>query len=107
MSVYLIHFSARLGTEGRNSAQHYVGWTPDDHLLKRFVEHRSGTGASITAAAVHRGFELELAVVYPGGRLQERLLKSGGHFAEYCPLCSPCPRVPRWANGTTPSLSNG
>ena len=87
--VYVLHFTGgRLGTRGRNSAGHYVGWTPDGKLDERVREHRRGTGAKITAAAVARGLGLEVVATLPGDRTTERRLKRAGHVPErLCPLC--------------------
>lgn len=88
MAVYVLHFSGTLGTTGRNSARHYVGYSPDARVNIRVSEHRSGTGASITRAAIARGFTLELARVIPNAtRTDERKIKNSGHFDRMCPFC--------------------
>lgn len=89
MSLYLIHFGGgHLGTSGRNSARHYLGFAPDGQVAARVAEHQRGTGAKITAAAVARGLTLELAATLPGDRTRERQLKRNGHLAQRCPLCT-------------------
>lgn len=71
--VYILRFSHPLGTE-RHQAQYYIGWTLD--VEERLEEHRAGRGARITAAAVERGFRLELIATLPGTRADERRLKA-------------------------------
>lgn len=71
--VYILRFSHPLGNEN-HQAQHYIGWTLD--IEERLEEHRAGRGAKITAAAVERGFRLELVAILSGTRADERKLKA-------------------------------
>lgn len=88
--LYLLHSTTPLGNGGRNGASHYLGWTEPEHLARRLKKHRSGRGAAITRAYVRAGAKLLLTLTIAGGtRLMERRLKSNGHLAAMCPLCSP------------------
>lgn len=72
--VYILRFSHPLGSI-RHRAQYYIGWTLD--VEERLAEHRAGRGAKITAAAVERGYHLELVAVIPNmTRQDERRLKN-------------------------------
>lgn len=88
--IYLLHSSVPVGTSGRNSAQHYLGWTPDGQLHQRLADHRTGRGAAITRAYVRSGGTLYLVLtVAPGTRTLERQLKRRGHLERLCGLCNP------------------
>jgi len=88
--LYLLHSTAPVGSNGRNSARHYLGWAPEGKLAQRLAQHRSGRGASITKAFLGAGGTLFLALtVQPGTRTQERQLKSWGHLDHLCPVCHP------------------
>jgi hypothetical protein len=87
--IYVIHFTVPLGTVGRNSARHYVGFCADRKLRERLEAHRQGRGARITAAAVRAGAELVLVARLPGDRAAERKRKRAGHYDRLCPLCVP------------------
>lgn len=73
--LYILGFSHPLGNE-RHRAQYYLGFCEDYRLEERLEEHRAGRGAKITAAAVERGFRLELIAILPGTRADERRLKA-------------------------------
>lgn len=78
--IYVIRFSQRIGNpqNPRAQAQYYVGWCKDSKsaLERRLAEHRAGTGARITAAAVARGLTLEVVFTMPGSRKVERQIKN-------------------------------
>lgn len=71
--IYILKFSSALGNENHR-ARYYLGWALD--VDARLAEHKAGHGAKITAAAVGRGFELEIVATFPGTRADERQLKS-------------------------------
>lgn len=76
MAVYMLRFTGSLGND-KHQAQYYVGYADDKRLHERIAEHRNGTGACITRAAIERGFELQLVLVIPKGtRKLERQLKN-------------------------------
>ncbi len=56
--VYILRFNPPL-----KHARHYVGTCAAHRLNQRLAEHRAGTGAKITAAAVEQGIQLEVACV--------------------------------------------
>lgn len=70
--VYILRFSHPLGNE-RHRALYYLGWTRD--LEQRLETHRRGHGAKITAAAVERGYRLEVAATLRGTLADECRLK--------------------------------
>jgi predicted GIY-YIG superfamily endonuclease len=68
---YLIHFNLPIGNiaNRQGTAQHYLGYTSQS-LKKRLEQHRQGTGAKITRAAVLQyGRELQLVRYWKGGTL--------------------------------------
>lgn len=74
--IYMLKFSEPIGNPNHRNgqAQFYLGYTTN--LDQRIAEHRAGTGACITAAAVAQGRELHLVLVIPQGtRKLERQLK--------------------------------
>lgn len=76
MAVYMLRFTGLLGNDNK-SAQYYLGYCEDKRLSERIAEHRAGTGACITRAAIERGFELQLIMVIPKAtRKLERQLKN-------------------------------
>lgn len=87
--LYLLHSTVRLGTTGRNSAVHYVGWCPPDQLERRVDEHRRGVGkARIVAAYLRAGARLLLTGVWlTGEKSDERRVKQHGHLEERCAYC--------------------
>jgi hypothetical protein len=85
---YLIHFAERIGREGRNGAQHYIGWA--SNVEARVIDHRRGNGAAIMAEVSRRGIDWEVVRLYPGWtRHDERRRKRAGHFDRDCPVCTP------------------
>lgn len=82
--VYLLHLSAPIGTD-RQKAQHYLGWALD--VEKRVQEHRDGTGARFTRAAVKRGVTLLIAATWRGGRDLEQAYKLWHGPYKLCPIC--------------------
>lgn len=87
--LYLLHSTVRLGTTGRNSAVHYVGWCPPDQVERRVDEHRRGVGgARIVAAYLRAGARLLLTGVWlTGEKSDERRVKQHGHLEERCAYC--------------------
>lgn len=74
MTVYVLRFSAPLGSS-KHRAQSYIGYCDPGRLHSRLAEHRRGSGAAITRAAVGRGLQIHLVAVIAGGRDLERKLK--------------------------------
>ena len=87
--IYLLHFTKPIGNAANphGQAQHYVGYTPGP-VERRIEEHRRGSAAAITAAAVQAGVELILVRTWPGDRDWERRLKRYKKASKLCPLCS-------------------
>lgn len=87
--LYLLHSTVRLGTTGRNSAVHYVGYAPADELERRVDEHRRGVGrAKIVNAYLRAGARLLLTGVWlDGTKNDERRVKQHGHLEERCAFC--------------------
>lgn len=91
MTVYLIHFDRRIGRDGRNGAQHYIGYSTDGN--SREATHRKNKGARILAYLNREDIGWRVVREWEGATLTfERRLKRGGHFDQYCPVCSPSPR---------------
>jgi hypothetical protein len=83
---YLIHFEERIGADGRNGAQHYIGWTSD--LDARMESHRKGHGARIMAHLKTQGIGWQLVRIYENWtRDDERRRKNVGHYDRDCPEC--------------------
>jgi hypothetical protein len=94
--VYLLHFDEPIGTEGRGAAQHYIGSAAD--LDARLAEHASDRcDVAILRFCRAAGIGWKLARTWPGGRGEERRLKSMGGFRDSCPLCGIVPRATRRA----------
>lgn len=72
--IYILEFEKPLGNE-RHSARYYVGYCYDGTLARRLKQHRAGTGAAITRAAVERGIAFNVLVTAPGDRAYERQIK--------------------------------
>lgn len=72
--VYILEFETPLGNE-RHQARYYVGYCHDGTLSRRLKQHRAGTGAAMTRAAVERGIGFEVIVTTPGDRTRERQIK--------------------------------
>lgn len=87
--IYLLHSDHTLGTTGRNSARHYLGYCRDEHLWTRMHAHLTGKSkVPIIEAFKSKGGTLYLVRVWPGGgRALERHLKNMGHFNKHCPVC--------------------
>ena len=85
--VYLLHFDHKLGNLANRyaQAQHYIGTARD--LDSRIAEHKAGSGAAITAAAVHRGIGFDVVRTWSGGRQLERKLKNRKEAPRLCPVC--------------------
>lgn len=83
--VYLLHFDQPLGNNVHH-AQHYIGWAAD--LAARMAQHRNGTGAAITRAAIERGIAFDVVRVWPDrDRSFERALKRQKRGPKLCPIC--------------------
>lgn len=87
--IYLLHSTVPLGTTGRNSAQHYLGYCEEDALLERVKAHQSGkSDAAIVRAFKEAGGLLLLGAVWPKRtRADERRMKTAGHLANHCLIC--------------------
>lgn len=87
--LYLLHSTVRLGTTGRNSAVHYVGYAPPDEVDRRVDEHRRGVGrAKIVNAYLRAGARLLLTGLWlDGTKHDERRVKQHGHLEERCAFC--------------------
>ena len=70
--VYLIHFSKPF-----HHAQHYIGYTTNEHYLKsRLKNHANGTGSKLMKAVNEAGIDYEVVRVWKDGdRNFERRLK--------------------------------
>lgn len=81
--VYLLHFEAPVGR-----SRHYVGSTEAHSLRTRLKRHRAGTGAALTAEAVHRGIGIRLAYIWPAkDRSDEKAIKARYRMNNICPYC--------------------
>lgn len=93
--VYLLHFSRPVGTEGRGSAQHYIGFTEREDVLDRLVEHLSCSGAAsrLVRHAIAAGVDVTLAWVSPERVTlrEEYRLKNRGSAKRWCPHCTGTP----------------
>src|SRR5919107_192062 len=91
MGVYILHASKSLGGEGRNGAEHYVGWVPDEPnaLKTRLKLHRTGrSDVAIVRAYRAIGARLYLGNYFPFmDRDDERRIKRVGHHDRYCEIC--------------------
>lgn len=87
--IYLLHAQQKIGTEGRNSALHYLGYCEDTNLWSRMHAHLTGRSrVPIVKAFLETGSRLYLVRVWPdGGRALERHLKNLGHYNKHCPVC--------------------
>ncbi len=96
MTVYLLHLqqpmSRGVSPAGRPLfASHYIGYSDRADLGERLVEHMTGRGAKMLAAAARRGIAFQLARVWHGPqatRTFERRLKNCKNASDYCPVCS-------------------
>jgi len=87
--LYLLHSTVRLGSTGRNSAIHYVGYTEPEHLQERLHQHRIGhSGVKIVAAYLRAGGKLlHTGLWMDGQKTDERRVKQHGHLEERCAYC--------------------
>jgi hypothetical protein len=86
-TVYTLHFDRRIGADGRNGAQHYVGWARGDGQA-RIAHHRRGTsGVPLVEYAIRQGIGFMVADLRPGTRSDERRLKNRGHHDQRCTVC--------------------
>lgn len=86
--VYILHFSRPLGNPSnrRAMAQHYAGFSIDP--LARFSEHKAGSGAKITRAAVQQGIDLVIVDYWPAVLLNEYEIKTSvKNTPKLCVLC--------------------
>jgi hypothetical protein len=80
MSVYLLHFS-----QPYRHARHYLGSAAD--LEARIARHRAGAGARLIEVITIAGIGFVVARTWPGGKQEERRLKSQKNGARLCPIC--------------------
>lgn len=86
VTIYLLHFDPPL-TSG---AGHYLGAVYAGNLTKRLQKHAAGHGARLTAHAKTAGTSVSLVRTWTNQTwTSEKALKSAGHFARHCPLCTP------------------
>jgi len=88
MSVYLIHFSGKLGSK-KHSAQHYLGFTSGS-VADRVQRHIKGNGSAICREAAKRNFTFYVTRIWrEGNRELERRIKRGHNLPRFCPICNP------------------
>lgn len=87
--IYLLHSTVKIGREGRNSAQHYIGYCEDSKLWQRLTAHATGSSkVAVLRAFQDAGADLLLVRLWPeGGQALERHLKNVGHYKGRCPIC--------------------
>lgn len=76
--VYVLRFQSPLGNphNRRGQARYYVGWCKDGTLHRRLAQHRAGTGAAITRAAIAQGIDFDVVLTIPNAsRDDERRIK--------------------------------
>lgn len=85
-TVYLIHFTRKLGNPAnpRAQAQHYIGQAVD--LAARLERHRAGNGAAIMAAVSRAGISWVCVRTWDDGT-SEQALKAQKNAARLCPVC--------------------
>lgn len=94
--VYMLHYDRPIGdtTRPRMWAQHYVGSFWD---AARIGDHRDGTSRVAIVAAFHgQGIPFQVVRLRRGSKQLERRIKTNGHFARYCPACTPQPLDGLW-----------
>ena len=81
--IYVIKFERPVGNPARKhgSASTYCGWAKN--VEGRFYYHLAGKGASLTRAAVQQGIGMELVLVIPGTRADERTVKNGKNIRRF------------------------
>jgi len=87
--LYLLHSTVRLGSTGRNSAIHYVGYCEPENLQERLHQHRIGhSGVKIISAYLRAGASLLHSGLWMEGKKEdERRVKQHGHLEERCAVC--------------------
>ena len=87
--LYLLHSTVRLGSTGRSSAIHYVGYCEPENLQERLHQHRIGhSGVKIIAAYLRAGGSLlHTGIWLSGQKTDERRVKQHGHLEERCAYC--------------------
>lgn len=72
--LYILKFERKIA--GR--AQYYIGWTKDEYTyISRMKQHRKGTGAALTRAALAAGIPWRTVVIVPeADRREERRYKN-------------------------------
>jgi predicted GIY-YIG superfamily endonuclease len=82
-AVYLLHFAQPV-----NGQRHYVGITTCDRLGARMIEHTTGRGAKLTAAACRAGTAWRLAHVWrtADAGLEGELI-TRREARQLCPVC--------------------
>lgn len=100
--LYLLHSTVRLGTTGRNSAIHYVGYCEPENLQERLHQHRIGhSGVKIIAAYLRAGASLLHTGLWMEGKKEdERRVKQHGHLEERCSVCIAQKKGQPWSAAT-------
>lgn len=94
-AVYVLHFDPPF-----KQAKHYVGFTDQEDVGDRIVEHLKGTGSRLVRAAVGAGVTIHIAHVFVGAdRHFERRIKRSTDVCRWCRMCGrherPKPRIKR------------
>ena len=83
MIVYLLAFERPIGTKGRGTARHYLGWAESfDSFVKRMYLHWNGlSGVKIIREFFEQGIRFTIARIWQGAtRHFERRKKLNGHL---------------------------
>lgn len=84
MLVYLLCDLAR-----QSKTRHYIGSTRPEMWKRRMQDHLAGNGCETTRRMLRQGAVLHLAAIWPAdSRDFEKRVKRGGHFKNYCPVCT-------------------
>ena len=78
--IYVLHFDPPY-----RWCRHYVG--SSDDVERRLVEHLTGRGSPLVAAAVNAGSIVEVAATWPGSRADERRLHARHATPRVCVIC--------------------
>ena len=82
--VYLIHFDKPF-----KHARHYLGYTANERMyLKRIQHHRTNRGSRLLAAVNRAGIKWEVVRTWTeaDGNFEQRI-KACGNIPKYCPIC--------------------
>lgn len=83
MTVYLLHFERPISED--HTTQHYVGSAAK--LIPRLDMHATHPDARLLQVAQERHIGFALARTWPGGRNEERRIKSRKEGPRLCPIC--------------------